>query len=133
MNVRIVFEDETAYDHAINEAKSQALREFANALIEGKDPETDTRIFDPWDVADLAEEAARAALTAAGVGSPVPAQVDATKLAEALTAHQAKITEGGSFDGCVCGFDFDGNDGWGSGHPAHQASKAVEALRGGAQ
>lgn len=32
------------------------LREFADSLTNDKDPETDTRIFDPWDVAQMIHE-----------------------------------------------------------------------------
>lgn len=31
----------------------EALESLGHELIDGKDPETDTRIFDPWDVAEI--------------------------------------------------------------------------------
>lgn len=32
---------------------ARALRALAHSLTAGRDPETDTRIFDPWDVAEI--------------------------------------------------------------------------------
>lgn len=54
-DVRIVFEDETAYDHAIREAKADALRGAASeALVHDQSSwlryvkETDRAIIEQW-------------------------------------------------------------------------------------
>lgn len=39
--------------------RAEDFRTLAHELIDGKDPEMDPRIFDPWDVAELLERRAR--------------------------------------------------------------------------
>lgn len=41
------------YEAAIRAAKVEVLRELAASHLCSRDPETDTDIFDPWDVAEM--------------------------------------------------------------------------------
>lgn len=47
---------ETAVEarRGIAKIRADALREFGRSLIKDSDPETDQRVFDPWDVDSLA-------------------------------------------------------------------------------
>lgn len=46
-------------ERGIAKIKADALREFGKSLIKDSGPETDQRIFDPWDVDQLANRVAQ--------------------------------------------------------------------------